>query len=32
MVRERRYTLDSSVTACLEMFATPFAKIMGKNT
>jgi hypothetical protein len=27
---ERRYKLDSSVTACLEIFAPPFAEIIGK--
>jgi hypothetical protein len=32
MVSERRYNLDSSVTSCLKVFATVFAKIMGKNT
>jgi len=32
MVRERRYNVDSSVTSCLKVFATSFAKITGKNT
>jgi hypothetical protein len=32
MVKKRRYNLDSSVTSCLKVFATSFAKIMGKNT
>src|SRR5260370_16517803 len=31
MAIERRYNLDSSVTSCLKVFATAFAKITGKN-
>jgi hypothetical protein len=31
MVKGRRYNVDSSVTSCLKVFATSFAKIMGKN-
>ena len=30
--KEIGYSLYSSVTSCLEAFATAFAKIMGKNT